>query len=202
MMRKFGYLIFMTALFLISLPMNTYGYPSEAKEGLTAEKTEFEMEYLVPTGERRDIDTISLNIFKEVRNNGRVAFYNGITLTHAWGDMTQSGVKSDCAAYGIGPTYLVRIGVKEWDNAAFSFDMSGALIFYDKDFPNNGDFYNFMWRIGPKFSYRIAEYMILNIGYILMHVSNGQLYWPELTGTAHNPAYNAKGLSLTVVYCF
>jgi lipid A 3-O-deacylase len=201
-MHKLGYFIFVTALFLISLPMNAYGYSSETKEGLIADGTEFEMEYLVPTGERRDIDTISLNILKEDHYHGRVAVYKGITFTHAWGDMNRWGVKSNCDAYGIGPTYLARIGVMEWDNAAFFFDMSGALIFYNKNFPTNGDFYNFMWRIGPKFSCRIGEHRILNIGYILMHVSNGQLYWPELTGTEHNPAYNARGLSLTVVDCF
>ncbi|HBE77442.1 MAG TPA: hypothetical protein DDW65_06610 [Firmicutes bacterium] len=201
-MHKFGYLISLTVLLLIGLPMNGYGYPSKAAEGLIADGTEFEMEYMIPTGERRDIDTISLNIIKEDHYNGSVALYNGITLTHAWGDMTRSGVTSDCAAYGIGPTYLVRIGVKEWNAAAFFLDLSGALIFYDKHFPSNGEFYNFMWRIGPMFSCRIGEHFLFDVGYKWMHVSNGQLYWPELTGTAHNPAYNAKGLSISIVHCF
>lgn len=206
-MCKFGCFIFIIFLFLFGLPINTYGYQGEENRGLIIYgpevELEFELEYLVSTGNsNRDIDTVSLNILKESHDNGSVAFYKGITITRAWGDMTRLGVTSDCEAYGIGPTYLVRIRVMEGDNAALFFDMSGALIFYDKDFPTNGDFYNFMWRIGPKFSYQIGEHTLLNIGYKLMHVSNGQWHWSTMKPSEHNPSYNAKGLSLTIEHCF
>jgi lipid A 3-O-deacylase len=203
MMRKFGYFLFMLIFLLIGSSIYTYGYQESENRDLVAYKPEFEWEYLVPTSvSRRDIDTISLNILEESRSTAHVAIYKGITFTRAWGNMTRFGVTSDCGAFGIGPTYLMRIRVKKWDTATFFWDMSGALIFYNKDFPNNGDFYNFMWRIGPILRCQIGEHTLLNIGYKLMHVSNGQLYWPELTGTPHNPAYNAKGLSLAIVHCF
>ena len=139
---------------------------------------------------------------RATRSAGSIAFYRGITITRAWGDMTRYGITSECDAFGIGPTYLMRIGLKQWQKASFSLEMSSALIFYDENFPTGGDFYDFMWRIGPKFGYRITEDILLIIGYKLMHVSNGQLYWPELKGTARNPAYNAQGWSISVVRCF
>jgi lipid A 3-O-deacylase len=200
-MRKFGYLMFLVAIFLFGSSINAYGYQEEGNGG-PVYGPEFELEYMAPADEHcRDIDTISLNIFKESHNNGRAAFYKGIILTRAWGDMTRLGVTSDCAAYGIGPIYLVRLGVMKWNTAALYLDMSGALILWDDNFPTNGDIYDFMWRIGPKFSCQIGEYT-LNIGYKLMHVSNGQWDWSRMEPTEHNPSYNARGFSLTVVHDF
>jgi hypothetical protein len=75
-----------------------------------------------------------------------------------------------------------------------ALDMSGGFIVYDKIFPNGGKYYNFMWRIGPQFIYKISENSSVNIGYMLMHVSNGL--------KAHNPSYNAHGVSLGFVTNF
>ncbi len=202
-MRKFVCLIFLLTLLVTGSPVTTFGFPEEEKGGLIAYGPEFELEYLAPTAERRrDIDTISFNILKEDHDHGRVGFYKGITLTRAWGEMTRLGVTSHCEAYGIGPTYLMRIGVKKWDKAALFLDMSGALILWDKKFPTNGDIYDFMWRIGPKFSYQIGKRTFLNIGYKLMHVSNGQWNWSSMEPSPHNPSYNAKGFSLAIVHSF
>lgn len=118
------------------------------------------------------------------------------------GEIYPFGGDQPLHAYGIGPTYLVRIGIKEWDTAELFFDMSGALIIWDKHFPTNGNMYDFMWRIGPKFSYQIGEYTILTIGYKLMHVSNGQWNWSTMESSEHNPSYNSKGLSFTIVNRF
>jgi hypothetical protein len=75
-----------------------------------------------------------------------------------------------------------------------AFDMSGGFIVYDKTFPAGGKCYNFMWRAGPKFIYKINENTSVNIGYMLMHVSNGL--------KTHNPSYNAHGASLGFVTNF
>jgi lipid A 3-O-deacylase len=130
------------------------------------------------------------------------------------GDMTRNDVYSKCDAYGIGPTGMIRLrlmglnfmGYSEGDVIELSFDMSGAVIFWNKDFPPGGDFYDFMWRVGPKLSCLIGAKTVLNVGYKWMHVSNGQWEWHGLktdgTATEHNPAWNAKGITVTIVTYF
>ncbi|MEN6620696.1 MAG: acyloxyacyl hydrolase [Smithella sp.] len=72
--------------------------------------------------------------------------------------------------------------------------MSGGFIVYDKTFPAGGRYYNFMWRIGSQFIYKISKDSSVNVGYMLMHVSNGF--------KTHNPGYNARGISLGFVTNF
>ena len=77
------------------------------------------------------------------------------------------------------------------------------MIFWNRDFPTNGTFYDFMWRVGPRLSCLIGEKTVLNIGYKVMHVSNGQWEWDGLKtdgkATEHNPSWNAKGITVTIV---
>lgn len=202
-MHKYTYLIMLTTLFLIGSPITTHGYHGEKKDALSAPGLEYELEYLVSTGNsNRHIDTVSFNLLKKSHQKGRLAFYKGMTITRAWGEMSRLGVTSSCEAWGIGPTYLMRINVKKWDKAALFLDMSGALIFWDTHFPTNGDIYDFMWRIGPKFCYFIDEDTVLTLGYKLMHVSNGQWNWSSMEPTDNNPSYNAQGLSLMIMHYF
>jgi hypothetical protein len=77
-----------------------------------------------------------------------------------------------------------------------AFDMSGGVIVYDKKFPAGGECYNFMWQIGPRFIYKFSQNSSVNIGYMLMHVSNG-LHYPN-----PNPSYNAHGVSFGFVTNF
>lgn len=70
------------------------------------------------------------------------------------------------------------------------------MIVYDQDFPAGGDRYNFMWRLGPSLSYRVADSYVVGVSYRWMHVSNGRGVTPE------DPSYEAEGLSLQVSYAF
>jgi hypothetical protein len=86
---------------------------------------------------------------------------------------------------------MIRNEKKLSEKLTGAFDMSGGFILYDKAFPAEGRSYNFMWRMGPRFIYKISENSSVNIGYMLMHVSNGL--------KTHNPGYNAHGVSLGLV---
>jgi lipid A 3-O-deacylase len=210
-MRKFCLLILITIFLLIVGPTNAFGY-------LENRDTQFEteLEYFSPLHEKnRDIDTISLNLQKVDYADDFISVHSGLIITRAWGDMTRRDVYSKCDAYGIGPSGLIRLrlmglnflGYSGGDVVELSFDMSGAVIFWNKNFPTNGDFYDFMWQVGPKLSCLIGERTVLNIGYKWMHVSNGQWEWhnfceTDFKATNSNPSYNAKGITLTIVNYF
>lgn len=200
-MRKVIGLFIAFVLILMVTPKTSYG-AEEENASVQLEKIapilEIEPEYLAPTAKARQIDTVSLNCLlgNESSYNARLSFYKGITITYAWGNIIHLGVKHENSAFGMGPVYLMRYQVFQWEQASLSCDFSGGLIFYNEKFPAGGDFYNFMWRLGPKFTYQINDNLSLNIGYKIMHVSNGQLSDSE--STSHNPAYNASGISLSI----
>jgi hypothetical protein len=177
-------------------------------------QSEMELEYFGPffKSERDpDMYTASLNLQKVNYADDFVSVHSGWTVTRAWGTMESDGVHSKCNAWGIGPTGMIRLrlmglnflGYSEGDVAELSIDMSGAVIFWNKDFPTGGDFYDFMWRVGPKLSCLIGENTVLNVGYKWMHVSNGQWEWhdfkTDFQGTKNNPAWNGKGITVTIV---
>ena len=157
-------------------------------------KLEIEWEYLTPVEQARQIDTLTLNISQECSHNNHFSIYRGLSITQAWGNLEHLGMIKDTSAFGLGPVYLIRYEPFQRPHALFSLDMSGGLIFYNQNFPTGGDFYNFMWRIGPKFIYQMDDNLSFTIGYTLMHVSNGQT--SNSSTTSHNPAYNAGGIPL------
>jgi lipid A 3-O-deacylase len=209
-MRKFSLFIVIAVSLLIVNATNAFGY-LETRDT----QTEMELEYFSPLHEKdRDIDTATLNLQKVDYADDFVSVHSGFTVTRAWGNMTRNNVYSECDAWGIGPSGLIRLrlmglnflGYSGGDVVALYFDMSGAVIFWNKDFPTGGDFYDFMWQVGPKLSCLVGEKTVLNIGYKWMHISNGQWEWQGLKtnfqATENNPSYNSKGITLTMVHYF
>jgi lipid A 3-O-deacylase len=194
-MRKLFCLIIVFVVLLMNSTEKSYGYNESAQEIKSPQ--EVELEYMTPIDEKhRDIDTISMNILNEYYNdNDRLSILGGITMTRPWGYIDKSGESGKSSAFGIGPVVLRRYYLLQGDWATLSLDMSGGFIFYSADFPSDGRWYNFMWRIGPKINFQISDNSVLSIGYKLMHVSNGHLNY-------NNPAYNAKGYSLSIMKQF
>ncbi|TCL71663.1 hypothetical protein EDC14_1007126 [Hydrogenispora ethanolica] len=158
--------------------------------------SEIEVEYLSPMWENRQLDTSSLNVFfhkSDFPRHPNLSFYTGATLTHAWGYITEENTNRDDEAVGIGPVCLIRYQPWQGEKMSFSVDMSGGLIFYNENFPLGGDFYNFMWRLGPKLTYMLNEHYWLSVSCKIMHVSNGQ------HGRSRNPSYNGQGVSVSVM---
>lgn len=160
---------------------------------------EFGLEYLWPISGDRQIQTASIDFLvgKEFCQKTHISLYAGATLTRAWGHILQfneffQDVRYDNSAYGIGPNFLMRWAPIRLKRLSLSLDTSGGIIIYSEDFPAGGDFYNFMWRIGPSLLYQITSSSTLVLGYKWMHVSNGQGM------TDKNPSYEGRGLSLHV----
>jgi lipid A 3-O-deacylase len=162
-------------------------------------RLEMELEYLAPVDGERQIKTVLANIFRIQPNysGGRWSYYPGLTFTKAWGRLDWENSERDTSACGVGPVFLIRRQLWRRERLTLWFDSSVGLIFYSEDFPAGGDFYNFMWRIGPKLMFKITDRSWLSIGYKLMHVSNGQLFHHDFS--SHNPAYNAAGVSLSLI---
>lgn len=148
---------------------------------------EIDWEHFVPVRSNRQIETDLIHVFKSFGSpgNDRIAYFAGLTLTYARGELIRNQSSFNCSAWGIGPMAVFRYTPLQLEKWSLAFDLSGGLIFYNKDFPTGGDCYNFMWRVGPKFSFKLRDNLALSLGYHLMHVSNGQ---PN-----HNPGYDAKG---------
>jgi lipid A 3-O-deacylase len=160
---------------------------------------EMELEYLAPVDGKRQIKTVLVNVFGNQPNcsGRRWSYYPGLTLTKAWGRLSWKNGEWETSACGVGPVFLIRRQLWRRDRLTLWFDSSVGLIFYSEDFPTGGDFYNFMWRVGPKLVYQFTDRSWLSIGYKLMHVSNGQLFHHGFP--SHNPAYNAAGVSLSLI---
>ncbi len=198
-MRNLIYLIMAFNILLIGAAEKSYGYIQ--KDGTNQSipmKSQFEREYdfMDSINHDRDISTVSLNLLKKTSENDKWSFCKGLTVTRPEGEISYKGEILESTAVGIGPVGLARYRLREFDKLSVSFDMSGALIFYSEKFPAGGRHYNFMWRIGPKFIYQISENFLINLGYKLMHVSNGSL------SGYHNPAYDSKGISLSLMKFF
>jgi hypothetical protein len=79
---------------------------------------------------------------------------------------------------------------------SLSLDGSAGVLLYDRDFPAGASRYEFMFRFGPTFSYRLNDTQDLSLTLRGMHVSNGQGF------VNHNPEYNAAGLGVQFLTAF
>lgn len=187
MRRLFDLAIFIIFL-LIFMSAKSYCHAADSK-------VEMDWDYLTPSASDRDLHTVSLHILKKISETKNRSAYRGITITRPYGDIILNQQFRESSAIGVGPVYLIRNERHHSGKLSVAFDMSGGFIVYDKIFPAGGRYYNFMWRAGPQFIYKINENSSVNIGYMFMHVSNGGF-------RDHNPSYNAHGISLGFVTKF
>lgn len=181
-MRRFICLVIVINFLLIFMPEKSLCYAADSK-------FELDWDYLTPFTANRDIDTVSLHILEKISEKNNRSVYRGITITRPHGSIDYKQRDQDSSAVGIGPVYMIRNERDLSGKLSAAFDMSGGFIVYDKIFPAGGRYYNFMWRAGPQFIYKFNENSSVNVGYMLMHVSNGGL-------NGHNPSYNSHGVSV------
>lgn len=142
----------------------------------------------------RTIDSYTVHVFEKVKQNGSISLHRGLTLTRATGYNTEHHRKMDSNAWGIGPAAMIRwerplSGKLYWD-----LEGSGSFLIYDRAFPARGRPWGFMWRIGPRLTYKFGSHNALSLGYMLMHSSNGMGH--------KNPGLDAVGFSLGYVHSF
>ncbi len=189
-MRRLICLVFVITILLIGMPGKSYCYAADSTREPNDPKYELEWDYFTHTHFRdRYIDTVSVHMLENISQTNNRSVYRGITVTRPYGylnddDRNQKG----CSALGIGPVYMIRNERHVSGKLYEAIDMSGGFIIYDKIFPAGGRYFNFMWRIGPQFIYKISKNSSVNVGYMFMHISNGF--------RSHNPSYNAHGYTL------
>ena len=186
-MRRLICFVMVINMLLIFMPGKSYCAES---------KVELDWDYLTHASFKdRYIDTVSLHILENISKKEHRSIYRGLTITRPYGYINNDNhQREDSSAVGVGPIYLIRNEKKLSGKLSEALDMSGGFIVYDKTFPAEGRPFNFMWRIGPRFIYKISENSSVSIGYMLMHVSNGF--------RAHNPGYNGQGVSVGFVEKF
>lgn len=180
-MRRCSCLPVVIAVLLMLLPGISFCYAASSQ-------AEVDWDYLIPFHQDRELDTVSLHVMKKFSENKGRSLYRGLTITRPYGDVFYEDRQRASSAVGVGPSYMVRFAKDGPGKLTSAFDISGGLILYDKTFPAGGKQYNFMWRVGPRFIYKIDTNSSWNIGYMVMHVSNGL--------KTDNPSYDAYGLSV------
>ena len=160
-------------------------------------KAEIQMDYLEHRGERRYIDLYNLHVFRQYKEMHGMSLHWGLTVSRAvgsWAEKDAPHVRLNSSAVGAGPAYMVRwtkpLGSK-WEA---SFDATGAVLVYNDVHPAHTRNYGFMWRIGPRVTYKFNEKSALSVAYLGHHVSNGQ--------RTKNPGYNGIGFSIGYRYAY
>jgi lipid A 3-O-deacylase len=167
-------------------------------------KLEIGTEYLVPTRFNNQIKTTNLNCYfwkKRFDKNYLLASF-GLTATYAWGYSEQIKNLSDTSAeldiyktagFGIGPVMQVEHTILKVNRFSLVGEASGGVLLYSNRFPYGGDYYNFMFRMGPSISYRVSKNGYIKAGYRWMHVSNGKGFGNQ------NPFYEAQGAGISFI---
>jgi hypothetical protein len=142
-------------------------------------RQDFEVEYYVPLHSSRQIQSIFSNITFGAQFLKRVLVVAlGFTWTGAWGDIIQdhnnTQVRLNTGVFGAGPIFLIRVEPFHVKWFSLALDLVGGIIIYTDKFPPGGDIYNFSWRMGGAFQFRLKDKLTLDLGSRWMHVSNGQ----------------------------
>lgn len=187
--RRLIFLVIIIHFLLVLLPGQSYCYAADPN-------FELDWDYFIPYSKDRKLDTVSLHVLEKISEKEDRSVYRGITVTRAYGNISlkNTNYQQDSSAVGIGPIYMSRNEKYHSGKLSAAIDMSGGFIVYDKVFPAGGRPFNFMWRIGPQFIYKFNKNSSMNIGYMVMHVSDGF--------RTRNPSYNAHGISLGFVTKF
>lgn len=163
--------------------------------GLAASNLELQTEYLQHRFfGKRYIDDYNVHVFQKAHEQGGVTIHRGLTITRAHGYTTEDDIRRDSNAVGLGPAMMLR-----WErplSGKMYWDLEGSVSFlaYHKAFPAQGRPWGFMWRIGPRFTYKYTSHNSISLGYMMSHHSNGM--------KTKNPGHNAIGFSLGLNHTF
>lgn len=154
---------------------------------------DFQAEYLKHNKSDKHVDNYNLHVYKHFWNNDYLSFYFGGTATIADGYIDKEE-KKDSDAFGIGPSIMGRLEFNPFGNFYTGLEVSGTMRFFTKAHPAGGRAYDFLWRVGPRFSYKLGNYTAFGLSLLYAHASNGM--------SSHNPGYEMKGVSLDLEYKF
>ena len=143
----------------------------------------------------RHIDNYTVHLYQEMKRNGTVSFWRGLTFTRPTGYLTEDdGSHRDSDSWGIGPSFMIRWEKPVSEKWSVGIDGTGSLLAYNHAFPAGGRAFGFLWRVGPRVSYYPDKDSAIRLGWSYMHCSNGF--------SSHNPGYNGVGFSLMYAHNF
>lgn len=169
---------------------------SDTEEARPSHPVEIQLEYADHRFyKNRHIDNYTLHLYQEMKRNGTVSFWRGLTLTLPTGYLREDdGTHRDSDAWGLGPSVMVRWEKPVSEKWAVGLDGTGSLLAYNHAFPAGGRAFGFLWRAGPRISYYPDKDSAFRIGWSFMHCSNGF--------SSHNPGYNGAAFSLMYAHNF
>ena len=163
-------------------------------ETSTVEGWDFQAEFLKHKKSAKHVDNYNLHVYKHFWNNDYLSFYYGGTVTIADGYMRPDEAKEDSDAFGIGPSIMGRLEFNPFGNFYTGLECAGSMRFFTKAHPAGGRAYDFLWRVGPRVSYKFGNYSALGLSVLYAHASNGM--------SSHNPGYEMMGVNLDFEYHF
>lgn len=179
----------------ISFAVFFFAIGVQTLEAASANNLEIQTEYLQHRMfDDRFINNYNVHLFQKAADHAGFTFHRGLTITRPHGYTTEDGIHRDSNAVGLGPAAMLRwerplSGKMYWD-----LEGSASFLVYNKAFPAQGRPWGFMWRVGPRFTYKYTTHNSISLGYILSHSSNGL--------KTKNPGHHSIGFSLGFNHLF
>ena len=167
------------------------------EEDADERRAEIQLDYLEHRGQRRHIDLYNLHAFRQYKEMHDMTLHWGLTLSRpigSWAEKDRPDTELDSSAVGAGPAYMVRFTRPLGTHWEASFDVTGAVLVYNRVHPAHTRNYGFLWRVGPRLTYQFNDSNALSVAFLGHHVSNGQ--------KTSNPGYNGVGFSIGYRYSY
>lgn len=187
-----------TAVFIASASPASLAEAADAaaEDIVHSHPVEVQFEYIEHRAyKNRHIDNYTVHLYQEMKRNGTVSFWRGLTLTRPTGYLVEDdGSHRNSDSWGVGPSFMIRWEKPVGEKWSVGLDGTGSLLAYNHAFPAGGRAFGFMWRVGPRVSYYPDKDSAIRLGWSFMHCSNGF--------SDHNPGYNGVGFSLMYAHNF
>lgn len=154
---------------------------------------DFQAEYLKHSKSEKHVDNYNFHVYRHFWNNDYLSFYVGGTASLADGYVDKY-LRKNSDAFGIGPSVMGRLEFNPFGNFYTGLEVAGTMRFFTKAHPAGGRAYDFLWRVGPRISYKVGNYTSFGLSVLYAHASNGM--------GSHNPGYEMTGVNLDLEYKF
>ena len=154
-----------------------------------AKNAEIQVEYLRHHRfSDRYINDYTIHVFQKAHEHAGLTFHRGITLPRPYGYTTDDNIHRDSNAVGLGPACMIRWECPIRGKLYGALEVSGSFLIYSKAFPAQGRPWGFMWRIGPRLTWKYTKNNSFSLGYMFSHSSNGM--------KTKNPGHHSFGFSI------
>ena len=154
-----------------------------------AKNAEVQVEYLRHhLYARRFIDNYNIHVFQKAHEHAGLTFHRGITFTRPQGYTTEDNIRRESDAVGLGPACMIRWERPISGKLYGDLEFSGSFLIYSKAFPAQGRPWGFMWRLGPRLTWKYTKNNSFSLGYMFSHSSNGM--------KTKNPGHHSFGVSI------